>query len=247
MRVGLLLLAVALLQLCGCHHLCSKTTFEPCRGLTIVLPGIEGESFINKNISRGLRNGQVPGEIEIVDWTTGNPFRSLEHLRDKQRVSDQAFRLARQINQFRSVAPATPVSIVAHSGGCGVALESLRLIPHDQQLASVVLIAPAVSRGYAIESVAEKPKFGIWSFNSPFDVQLTAGTKLFGTVDRCHEASAGSYGFYSQSPRLHQFPYRLEMLRDGHHGGHLGGTNPVFVENWIAPIVRRAHSTSLRE
>ncbi len=225
----------------GCHHTVPLNQFDSTNGLTFVLPGIEGESFVNRNITDGLRRGGVGGEIRVFDWTSGNPIRSLEHLTDKQRVLEQACIFAGSIESVQRQTPGIPISIVAHSGGAGVALGALELLPPHPQIASVVLIAPAISRTYLVENVAPKTRLGIWSFNSPLDVQLTAGTSLLGSVDRRYGPAAGSYGFKSNAPKLFQFGYDPRMLSDFHHGGHLGATNPLFVKKWIAPIVDRSH------
>jgi hypothetical protein len=50
-------------------------------GLTIVLTGIQGRSLLEQQIALGIADAGVPGRIEIIDWTTGNPLRFLQNLR----------------------------------------------------------------------------------------------------------------------------------------------------------------------
>src|SRR5713226_2011842 len=66
------------------------------KGLVLVLPGIEGESFLNHNIARGLADGGIRSAIEIFDWTTGVILFFLYHLRGWRRNVAQADRLAQR-------------------------------------------------------------------------------------------------------------------------------------------------------
>jgi hypothetical protein len=88
---------------------------------------------------------------------------------------------------------------------------------------------------------------GIVNFHSWGDVgYLMAGTLVLGTIDRQHTISAGASGFRVPTTadddtrrlyaaRLHQVPYRLEMLRSFNLGGHFSPTNRKFVAEWVAP------------
>ena len=213
----------------------------------MVLPGVEGASIFNSNIARGLVNGDVPGHIEVFEWTTGKSLRSLEHISDECRHNRQANRLAMRIQNARRHNPARPISLVSHSGGAGIVLKALDLLPCDQPVTSVVLIAPAVSRDYPVQNLAGKSEAGIWSFNSPLDLRLTLGTMLTGTMDGRHANSAGSLGFRNEARGLAQISYKPSMILQGHFGGHLTPSNSSFVSHWVAPLVRRAHCNKLRK
>lgn len=241
MRFTPFITTLVCLHACGCSYFDTTTVSRPSDGLTVVLPGIEGASFINSNIANGLVEGRVPGSVEVFDWTSGNALRSYEHLTDGHRVFDQALRLADRIEASQRLDPNRPVSIVAHSGGAGVALTALEQLPAHRPISSVVLIAPAVSSSYPIQTAAEKTTSGIWSFYSPMDLQLTVGTSLAGTIDGDYAPAAGGRGFDTRSDRLVQIPFEADMVWQGHLGGHLGATNPAFVRERIAPIIRQAH------
>ena len=41
------------------------------RGLVLILPGMEGRSFLNVSLMAGLLDAGLPYAMEILDWTTG--------------------------------------------------------------------------------------------------------------------------------------------------------------------------------
>jgi hypothetical protein len=63
------------------------------RGLVLILPGIEGRSFLNVSLMAGLLDAELPYAMEIVDWTTGCFLLAIYHLR----AWEQNRRVARQI------------------------------------------------------------------------------------------------------------------------------------------------------
>ena len=73
-----------------------------------MLPGIEGESFVNHSIARGLADGGVEAAIEVYDWTTGIIVRLFYHLRGWRRNVAQAERLVRRIVEYREATRAAP-------------------------------------------------------------------------------------------------------------------------------------------
>lgn len=215
------------------------------QGMTIVLPGIEGESFANGNIARGLESGEVPTAIRIYDWTTGFAPLAILHLRDSARHRAQAKKLAEEIVHYQLLYPGRPVYLVGHSGGGAMSLLTLEALPRNHRVTGVFLLAAAISPEYDVESALSRTEYGIWNFYSPLDATfLIAGTSLAGTVDGRWEASAGAFGFKyddqptgASGPRLTQVPYRPEMLLSQNPGGHLGPTFPGFVRKYVAPEI----------
>ena len=55
------------------------------RGLVLILPGMEGRSFLNLSIMAGLLDAGLPYAMEIADWTTGWTFLAIYHLRAWER------------------------------------------------------------------------------------------------------------------------------------------------------------------
>ncbi|MEZ6144184.1 MAG: hypothetical protein R3B91_01875 [Planctomycetaceae bacterium] len=86
------------------------------QGYIIVLPGIEGESVLNRNIVRGLLRANVPYGIEIYDWTYGLKGYLL-NLRYRRRHREQAEIICDKLANYRCRHPHQPVYLIGHSGG----------------------------------------------------------------------------------------------------------------------------------
>ena len=218
------------------------------QGLILVLPGIEGESYINHTIAHGLNDAGIRDAIEIFDWTRGRMF-LLDNLMNAARHGRQADRLADRVRQYQQAWPDRPVHIVAHSGGAGLAAFALERLDRERPITAAVFMAPALSPRYNLAPALRRTTRGIYNLYSPHDnFYLGAGTAAFGTVDRRHARAAGKVGFAMPEglpaadadvyrTKLHQETWRWEMLADGHAGGHLGWAGRRFVRNWVAPIV----------
>lgn len=207
------------------------------KGLVLILPGIEGRSFLNISLMQGLIDGGVPYGLEIVDWTTGNKFLALYHLRSWQRNLRQAAKLAERIVDYQRNYPDRPVWIIGHSGGAGLTMLTLAALPAGTQITGVILLAAALSRGFELTDAMTKVERGIWSYHSWNDwLFVGLGTTLFGTMDGWHMPGAGMIGFRPR-PRLMQTAYHPRMIRQFNWGGHFGCVHRVFVEKHLAPIL----------
>ncbi len=221
------------------------------RGLVLVLPGIEGESFVNHSIARGLADGGVEAAIEVYDWTTGIIVRLFYHLRGWRRNVAQAERLVRRIVEYREAHPGRPVHLVGHSGGGAMAVLILERLPAGTTVTSAVLLQAAISPRYNLSAALAGAELGIWSFRSLLDLFfLGIFTTVAGTIDGRHTPAAGMVGFRPPAglsaadkelyaTRLHEVSFRPAMSAAFHLGGHFGPTNRVFVGEWIAPFIRK--------
>ncbi len=249
-RIGAsVLLAALVAPLAGCAtpDLCTADRLR--QGLVLVLPGIEGPSFLNAALVRGLEEGGVPSALEVYDWGTGSPFGFLIHLTAAGRNQRQAEAIAARIRRYKSLFPDRPVHLIGHSGGAGVALLALEALPREPIVTSAHLLAAAVSPTYDLRAALSRTEYGIWSFYSSRDVGfLGVGTTVLGGIDRAHRPSAGAVGF--QLPeginkpgrelyrrKLHQVPYSSTMARSGNKGGHIGWASRRFARDWIAPMI----------
>lgn len=231
----------------GCKSSRSRPSHEQLQhGYTIVLPGIEGRSFMNANVAKGLQQADSQRAVEVHDWTTGHIGLFLYHLRGEDRNQAEASRLARKIVDYQNRYPGRPVYLVGHSGGAGMALRCARMLPEDRQIDGIVLLAAAVSRDYDLRPALAKTRRGIWNYHSKGDfVLLAAGTSIFGTNDGVHAPSAGAYGFRlpqdasaDDYARLHQIPFHPEMITTGNLSGHAGPTTTAFARKYIARHIR---------
>jgi pimeloyl-ACP methyl ester carboxylesterase len=245
--LGLVVLAAMLLP--GCGRAVRYHTPERVRqGYTIILPGIEGASYLNANIAKGLVNGGVPSSIEVYDWTA-SAFLFPVNLRNYARNQREARKVARKIMTYQDANPGKPVHLIGHSGGGGIAVMALEALPANRTVTSAILLAPAVAPTYDLRRSMRRTQYGIWNYHSPYDMGfLGAGTTIMGTIEGRHTRAAGAVGFdvpsglneeerQLYSTRLHQQRYTRRMADSGHGGGHTGWANSGFVAQWLAPLV----------
>lgn len=215
------------------------------QGLVIVLPGIEGYSRLNRRLARGLAQGGVPYSIEVYDWTYGWCWQ-LWSLRSRRRHIEQATILASRIAEYQNQYPGRPVHLVGHSGGGAMIAFTLEALDPSRQITSGVMLVPALSPNYDLSTAVSRTERGIWNFCSYGDVFfLGVGTLLCGTADGRHCIAAGNTGFAravversraSDQAAIRNVPYRWEMFRAGHTGGHLSVTTAEFASQEIAPL-----------
>lgn len=252
---GWLLLAVfgvCLVGGLGCQlpHRVQRTD-RYLRGIVFVLPGIEGRSVWNRNIAVGLDEGGVASAIEVYDWTVGVPGSLVYNLADLGRNRRQAERLARRIVEYRARYPGSPVHLVGHSGGGGIAVLALEALPPGRQIDMAILLAPALSADYDLTTALRRTRYGICNFYSTRDVGLLkVGTTVFGPIDRKPGAAAGAVGFrlpagldeagrvlYAEKLRQVRWHKRLAGL--GADGSHLGWASRRFAREYLAALIIR--------
>lgn len=242
---------------------------DPARevdGLTLVLTGVQGLSFLEKQIALGLADAGVPGRIQVVDWTTGNPLKLIYHLRTRSFAAAAAGRLAERIAEFRRAHPDRPVHVVGYSGGGYVTLQLLEQLPPDVTVTSAALLAPSCSPFLDVGPLAAKTERGLTSVRSPFDFAvLGLLTCVAGTTDGWHAPAAGFIGFHPEglvlpgeeptgaatkpTGRYRELVWRAAWIRQFHYGMHFGYANRVwacetlgrlFVEDEVAAGERPA-------
>lgn len=237
--------AVALALFSGCAG------FSPlvderrlAEGYTLVLPGIDGQSPAIAQIADNLAAAGVPTAIEVYDWTHGSPWLMGTNLYSRQRNQQQARTIASKIIDYQDRYPGRPVHLVAHSGGCGLALWALEQLPAERRVTSAVLLSAAVSTKYNVAPALAHTERGIWNFYAPTDLMLLAGTVVARTIDSQHSVGAGAVGFRNPlneasaaTPRLVQVPFTPQMIRSGHFGGHWGPAGSTFARDYVAPIL----------
>ena len=214
------------------------------RGLVIVLPGVEGKSYLNEQIRDGLSDGGVSTAILIRDWTLGTALAIVSEMWES-RARDKAADLAQYIHSYRLLHPTAPVILVGHSGGCAVAVFALEQLPPGVTVDSVVLLAPSLSADYDLSNALRHVDGTAYSYYSYRDIALLGvGTFIFGTVDRSHAAAAGNKGFnvpwrsrdlYAR--KLRQIPWTPQMASAENSGGHTDWANQLFVRVYIAPNI----------
>ena len=73
---------------------------------------------------------------------------------------------------------------------------------------------------------------------------LSAGTKVFGTIDGVYSEAAGYVGFKAppesdrdQYAKLVQYPYDPAWARFGHFGDHIGPMDSAFSQAILVPLL----------
>jgi len=216
-----------------------------------VLPGIEGRSVWNRDIALGLDEGGVTSAIEVYDWTTGVPGTFVYNLADLERNRRQARGLADRILAYRDRYPGSPVHLVGHSAGGGIAVLALEALPPGRQIDQAILLAPALSPDYDLSTALRRTRYGICNFYSTRDVSfLKLGTSLFGPIDRAFGMSAGAVAFRTPdglneadralyATRLRQVRWNPRMKEVGASGSHLGWASRKFAGEYLAPLIRQ--------
>ena len=83
---------------------------------------------------------------------------------------------------------------------------------------------------------------------NPLDVFILGlGTRIFGTIDRVHDVSAGLVGFrvpdglddegLRQYAKLRQVRWHPRMAPTGYLGGHVGPDSPPFLKRYVVPLL----------
>ncbi len=215
-------------------------------GLVLVADGVGGLDLCGTALRYVMGAARLPFLVKVVPW--GHGFgRWHADLTNAENRDAAARKVADEVMTFRDQHPGKPVNLVGKSGGTGIVVKALELLPADA-VETVVLIAPALSPQYDLSRALRAVRTRMVVFWSPLDViVLGAGTRLFGTIDRVHTVSAGLVGFRppsSPSPdqasayaKLRQIPWRLSMARTGYLGGHVGPDLPAFLRKYVVPLL----------
>jgi len=218
------------------------------RGYVIILPGIEGYSWLNRRIRAGLVQAEVPYAIEIHDWTRRLP-RAIYNLRSRRLHRQQSRIVQNKILAYQQRWPQRPVFLIGHSGGGAMALRILEDLPEKTSISGAVLLGAAISPYFDFRKALQHVDRKIWNMTSLADVIfLGMLTLTAGTLDGYHSVSAGMVGFRPPPLSIHEvdkfeeMPYRTEYWQYGHLAGHFGFTAPRFVKNYIAPLLMQAEA-----
>ncbi len=178
------------------------------QGLVVILPGIEGESSLNRDIRRGLRDGGVPYALMIYRWGSYVPgFGMLINQMDVPGNRRSAAELAGAIVEYQKKWPGRPVFIIGHSAGGGIAvfaLEALGNNPQAEPIEGALLLSASISADYDLTDALRMTRRGVANVCNHDDHILTEGTAIFGNVDGGRGPSAGRTGFTREYPRLYQ-------------------------------------------
>ena len=206
------------------------------------LPGIGGEMPIDHSMTRGLKDGGYPGQIEIYDWTEHDP--GLSALLSRQRNDREAKKISQMIEKRLRDNPKLRITLTSHSAGTGLAVWALEKLPEGMQVQTLVMLASALSPRYDLTTALKHVRGKAYLYYSNGDtLVLGAGTKLFGTVDGVNSEAAGLVGFSrpkvadaKQYEKLVQVPYDKGWLAYHDTGDHIGCMSRSFARHVLAPV-----------
>jgi pimeloyl-ACP methyl ester carboxylesterase len=218
------------------------------RGLIILVNGVGGKIDLFANAAEwALPHAGVKHEIQEFDWGHGYG-KIFKDLQDTRHCLLKARELAAYISAVKTTNPTRPIYLVAKSGGSGLVLAAAEQLP-PLTLERIVLLSAAVSPNYDLRPALWATRREIVSFNSSYDRFILGwGTSRFGTIDRFYGPSAGLKNFIippgmndadrALYARLVQIQWNPRQILEGHAGGHLGSSMPIFLEKEVAPWLR---------
>jgi pimeloyl-ACP methyl ester carboxylesterase len=221
-------------------------------GLVLVADGVGGLDLAGTGLQHMAARAGLGYAVKVVPW--GHGFgRWHRDLTNVQNHTKQAAAMAEEVRAFREGHPGRPVFLVGKSGGTGLIVRTLELLP-EGAVEAAVLMAPAISPRYDLRRALSAVRRELVVFWSPLDVFiLGVGTALFGTIDRVRGVSAGMVGFRVPSgldeegkrlyARLRQVRWSPGMLRTFNFGGHVGPDNPAFLRKYVVPLLHPGEPT----
>lgn len=221
------------------RHGCPRDEDTDAPVTLFLLDGVGGWQFAPLMIRRVLRQAGVRAHTVLFDWHAGLRGDLLTDLMWRRKNEVAACRLARNIRALQHRTPDRPIHLAAYSGGCGVAVFAAERLREDRPIASMLLLAPAISPTYDLTAALKRTQRCVVGVSRRDRFLLGVGTRLFGTIDRVRTASAGQTGFIiprSTDPecagayrRLQQVYWEPGWSARHHHGGHTGWINPRFL------------------
>lgn len=114
----------------------------------------------------------------------------------------------------------------------------VQALPEDVTIDRLILVAPAISRDFPLDTaVLPHVREFIVNYASASDFTVGWGTACFGTIDRRWEASAGARGFALEHPRLVEWHWSRDVLRNGHYGNHLSYLSARWQRAYLLPAI----------
>jgi pimeloyl-ACP methyl ester carboxylesterase len=216
---------------------------DPDAPLVLFLPGISDFRGLERRLVRGVVASGMNANVEVYTWPAYNA--GLGALMNYARNQQEAKHVTQIMRDARAAHPRQPIYVIAHSGGCGIAVWALEGLPAGERVEQVVLLAPALSPGYDLSAALGHVRGKMYAFTSREDPVLGVMTKTFGTIDRVSTEAAGLNGFVRPASadaklyaeKLSPMPYQPEWAGLGHMGDHIGSLEPKFAQDVIAPLL----------
>ena len=218
------------------HDVAAPFARSAADGRIIVLPGIHNTLFHLDGFVQMTRLGLPQFSIDMRRW--GTPFFGILNLRASDHNREVAQSIASDIAAWRRENPDALLYLMGYSGGGGVVSLVLEELPDGVVIDRLLLIAPAISRGFDIERHArDHVREFVVNFASEKDLQVGLGTRWFGTIDRRYEYAAGYDGFTTEFPALAQWHWREGDRSFGHRGNHIAYLSRRWQRRFLLPAL----------
>lgn len=227
----------------GCQQPESRQANSGPHRSVVLLPGVEGGAWQLDGTVKGLRDGGINGDFDVISWGQ-RPFGSLDNLTNINANKARSKTIAERITGHQREHPDRPITLIGFSGGGGLAVLVAEALPKDTVLDRLILVGAAISPQHDLREARARFKHGIVNIYSIGDwFILGAGTSVFGTIDRANTASAGHVGFQTKDGKLRvedgltQIAWQAKWIATGHDGGHIGWLARPWAEKYLAPII----------
>ncbi len=206
-------------------------------GLIVLYPGSFNTLTEMSGFHAAFREEGIDQAIEVVPW---GGF--MEHVFDPEFLNSvQPWVKAEtaRIAQYRADHPGKPVTLLGFSAGAMAAIMVTEQMPVGPQIDCVILMSPAVWRGYDLNPMLSNTGRGVIVYYSPLENLSIALTSVMGTADGHFEDPAAAFGFDSSHEKLTQVVWEPLMADFGNRGEHADyylnvGWIRQFVVPWIA-------------
>src|SRR5688500_12093829 len=136
---------------------------EP-RPYLVHFPGIGGEEWFHRSFVRALYTGGFDASGDVVDWTKDRlPILALRAHDDNRKtaklIADDLTKRARA---------GQPIYVTSESGGSAIAVWVLEALPDDVQVEALVMLGPALSKGYDLTRALRRVRGSAYAFTSPY-------------------------------------------------------------------------------
>lgn len=206
--------------------------------IVFTIDGVGGSGVMPATTRLAIK--MAGGNYDVRHFAWGHGFgRLVADITDREHMYSRAVSLAELVAELHL--SGRRVSLVAKSGGTGVALKALELLPPDA-VETVVLLSPAVSPEFDLSAALRAVKTKIYSFNSGFDLfWLGLCTSVVCTADGIKAKAAGCVGFKNagQYEKLEEINWSPLMIRSLHFGTHFGTSMYPFLRTYVVPLLDR--------
>ncbi len=164
--------------------------------LVFVANGVAGSTAVSDNLLDLNEERNLCLKIQLVPWTR-HDSRKLD-LMDMEAQVNAAARIACSVKAIRKDAPNAHIFLVGHSAGAHVVLVAAGMLP-PKSLDRIIVLSPAVSRGYDLTGALKAARYGIDNFYSTNDDVLDPENYHYRNADGAPGHAAGKFGFCSMS------------------------------------------------